>query len=83
MAYKNLDKERSYQKNYHKNYKNNILLEQKDKLKDIFKEFDNVEPALKDYVLIFGDLKTNDMKINDQINWYSYLFKFLRYTLEN
>jgi len=82
MAYKNLDKEKSYQKNYHKNYKNNILLEQKDKLKDIFKEFDNVEPALKDYVLIFGDLK-HDMKINDQINWYSYLFKFLRYTLEN
>jgi metallophosphoesterase superfamily enzyme len=82
MAYKNLDKEKSYQKNYHKNYKNNILLEQKDKLKDIFKEFDNVEPALKKYVIIFGDLK-HDMKINDQINWYSYLFKFLRYTLEN
>jgi hypothetical protein len=41
-----------------------------------------VEPALKDYVFIFGDLK-HDMKINDQINWYSYLFKFLRYTLEN
>jgi hypothetical protein len=83
MAYKNLDKEKSYQKNYHQNYKKNILLEQKDKLKDIFKEFDNVESALKDYVLIFGDLKINDMKINDQINWYSYLFKFLRYTLEN
>ena len=37
MAYKKLDKEKSYQKNYHKNCKNNILLEQKDKLKDIFK----------------------------------------------
>lgn len=82
MAYKNQQKEKEYQKQYHKNYKTNLLQDKKDKLKEIFKEYDNAELILKEYIQIFGDLSSN-MKINQKFIWYDYLFKYLFFYLES